>query len=148
MAGAYSVTLFRPFVLPSFRPSVIPDSVSAHYLSHTWRFSNEVCHENTQVEFEFGSGRIIFGGVMPLGLRKIPLIFQFPLIISITNWHFWIEIPDVDVWGEYASWVRIWVGSNNFWESYDPSTLKNSINFQFPLIISIANWHFELKFPI
>ena len=22
--------------------SVIPDSVSAHYLSHTWRFSNEI----------------------------------------------------------------------------------------------------------
>ena len=28
-------------------------------------------HENMQVEFEFGSGRIIFNTVMPLGLRKI-----------------------------------------------------------------------------
>ena len=34
-------------------------------------------HENTQVKFEFGSGRVIFGRVMPLGLRKIPLIFSF-----------------------------------------------------------------------
>ena len=31
-------------------------------------------HENMQVEFEFGSGRIIFGTVMPLGLRKIPIM--------------------------------------------------------------------------
>ena len=41
-AGAYSVTPFRHSVLLSFRPSVLPDSVSAHYLSHTWRFSNEI----------------------------------------------------------------------------------------------------------
>ena len=33
-----------------------------------------MCHENTQVEFEFGSGRIIFGRVMPLGLTKIPIM--------------------------------------------------------------------------
>ena len=33
-----------------------------------------MCHENTQVEFEFGSSRIIFGTVMPLGLRKIPIM--------------------------------------------------------------------------
>ena len=42
-----------------------------------------------QVEFEFGSGRIIFGRVMPLGLKKIPLIFSFrslsPLLIDILN---------------------------------------------------------------
>ena len=33
-----------------------------------------MCHENTQAEFEFGSGRIIFGTVMPLALRKIQII--------------------------------------------------------------------------
>ena len=33
-----------------------------------------MCRENTQVEFEFGSSRIIFGTVMPLGLRKIPIM--------------------------------------------------------------------------
>ena len=48
-----------------------------------------MCQEDTQVEFEFGSGRIIFGRVMPLGLRKIPLIFSFhslsPLLIDILN---------------------------------------------------------------
>ena len=38
-AGAYSVTLS---VIPSFRPSVLPISVSAHYPSHTLRFSNEI----------------------------------------------------------------------------------------------------------
>ena len=36
------------------------------------KFGTRVCHENTQVEFEFGFGRIIFGRVMPLGLGKIP----------------------------------------------------------------------------
>ena len=48
-----------------------------------------MCHENTQVEFEFGSGRIIFGRVMPLGLGKIPLIFSLRslslLLIDILN---------------------------------------------------------------
>ena len=48
-----------------------------------------MCHENTQVEFKFGSGRIILDRVMPLGLRKIPLIFSFrslsPLQIDILN---------------------------------------------------------------
>ena len=98
MAGAYSVTSFHHFVILSFRPSVIPDSVSAHYLSHTWRFSNQIWY---------------------IGLSP-----------------------------EYAGWVRIWVRSNNFWQSYASWTWKNSINFQFPLIISITNWHFELKFGI
>ena len=37
-------------------------------------FSIKMCHENMQVEFEFGSGRIIFGTVMPLALRKIPIM--------------------------------------------------------------------------
>ena len=32
--------------------------------------------EDTQVEFKFGSGRIIFGRIMPLGLRKIPIMCQ------------------------------------------------------------------------
>ena len=48
-----------------------------------------MCLENTQVEFECGSGRIFFGRVMPLGLRKIPLIFSLrslsPLQIDILN---------------------------------------------------------------
>ena len=46
-----------------------------------------MCHVNTHVEFEFWSGRIIFGKVMPLGLIKNSISFQFPLIISITNRH-------------------------------------------------------------
>ena len=48
-----------------------------------------MCQEDTQVEFEFGSGRIIFGRIMSLGLKKIPLIFSFrslsPLLIDILN---------------------------------------------------------------
>ena len=47
-----------------------------------------MCQENTQVELKFGSGRIIFSRVMPLGFRENYINFQFPLIISITNWHF------------------------------------------------------------
>ena len=59
-----------------------------------------MCLENTQVEFEFGSGRIIFGRVMPLALKKIALIFSFcscPLQIDIL-----IEIRYIDVSREYA----------------------------------------------
>ena len=33
-----------------------------------------MCQEDTQVEFDFGSGRIILGRIMPLGLRKIPIM--------------------------------------------------------------------------
>ena len=48
-----------------------------------------MCQEDKQVQFEFVSGRIIFGRIMPLGLRKIPLIFSFrllsPLLIDILN---------------------------------------------------------------
>ena len=33
-----------------------------------------MCQEDTQVEFDFGSGGIIFGRIMPLGLRKIPIM--------------------------------------------------------------------------
>ena len=29
-----------------------------------------MCQEDTQVEFDFGSGRIIFGRIIPLGLTK------------------------------------------------------------------------------
>ena len=56
-------------VIPSFRHSVIPDSVSANYLSNTWRFSNEIWYigfSREYAELKFGSGRIIFGRVMLL----------------------------------------------------------------------------------
>ena len=36
------------------------------------KFGTQVCHENMQVEFELKFSGIIFGRVMPLGLRKIP----------------------------------------------------------------------------
>ena len=76
--------------------SIIPDSVSAHYLiilvirgHFQMKFGTYVCHVNPQADIEFGSGRIIFGRVMPFGLRKIPLIFSFrslsPILIDIVN---------------------------------------------------------------
>ena len=50
-----------------------------------------MCHDNTQVEFEFGFRWIIFGRVMPLGLIKIQLIISSrslsPLLIDILNWN-------------------------------------------------------------
>ena len=53
------------------------------------RLSSNLGPVETQVEFEFGSGRKIFGRVMPLGLRKIPIIFSFcslfPLQIDNLN---------------------------------------------------------------
>ena len=48
-------------------------------------------HENTQVEYEFGSGWIIFGRVMPLALKKIQIISGChslsPSFMDIFNWN-------------------------------------------------------------
>ena len=33
-----------------------------------------MCQEDTQVEFDLWSGRIIFGRIMPLDLEKIPIM--------------------------------------------------------------------------
>ena len=99
-------------VIPSFRPSVIPDSVSAHYLSHTLRFSNEIWYivffyENTQVEFEFGSGWIIFV-ICPLDLEKFHK-FSVSAQYLYYKLSFWIEIRYIDVSRKCAGGV--WFGS-------------------------------------
>ena len=90
MPPPYSNTPFRHSVLPSFRIQFpLINSVRHGYIQMKFGRFYIGCHENTQVEFEFGSGRIIFGRVMSLGLRKIPLIFSFhslfPLQIDILN---------------------------------------------------------------
>ena len=41
------------------------------------KFGILVLLENTKVEFDIVAGRIIVGRVMPLGLRKISIIFSF-----------------------------------------------------------------------
>jgi hypothetical protein len=74
MAGAYSVTLFRPSVIPSFRPSVIlsfrhhqfPFIILVTVAHIQLKFDIWICNEKIQVKFEFGHGSMIFGTVMPL----------------------------------------------------------------------------------
>ena len=77
-----------------------------------------ICKENTQVEFEFASGRIILGRVMPLGLRKIQLIFSFrslsPLQIDILNWNLVYSLL-------YTGQVQMWFYLNYFQQCYAPS---------------------------
>ena len=47
-------------------PDDLKKSVAVNdFISDMW-----IRPENTQVKFEFGSSRIIFGRVMPLGLRQ------------------------------------------------------------------------------
>ena len=67
--------------------------------------------------------------------------------MEIFKWNL-VHRFDIGFSREYIGWVQIWVRWNNFRQSYAPWTEKNSINFQFPLIISITNSHFELKFGI
>ena len=50
-----------------------------------------MCHENTQVEFEFGSGRIIFG----IGVRQVPYSnLAIPAGASVSHRH----ISSYDSW--------------------------------------------------
>ena len=55
-----------------------------------------MCNEKTQIKFEFGSNRILFGLVMSLGLRKLPIVFSFrsisPSQIDISNSKFGIQM--------------------------------------------------------
>ena len=82
----------------------------------------------------------------PIGNAKLMLVVQRSFYAPA--WRHSNEIWYIGLSWEYAGWVWIGVRSNNFRQSYAPWTLKNSINFQFLLIISITNWHFELKFSI
>ena len=87
-------------VIPSFRHSVILSfriqfPLIFSNLCHTLRFSNEIWYIGLSREFKgwvwYWGSRIIFSRVMPLRLRKIPLIFSFrslsPLQIDVLNWN-------------------------------------------------------------
>ena len=54
-----------------------------------------------QVEVEFGSGGIIFGRIMPLGLRKIPIMCHK---------------------NTQSGQVQMWFYLNDFQQCYAPST--------------------------
>lgn len=60
---AYSVTLFRDFVLPSFHHH----KLSVHYLSssctHSTKFGLWMFHKNMHVNFKFGPGPMMFNRV-------------------------------------------------------------------------------------
>jgi hypothetical protein len=73
MAGAYSVTLFRHSVLPSFSPSVIlsfchhqfPFIILRTVAHIQLKFDIWICHEKIQVKFEFGHGSMILAELCP-----------------------------------------------------------------------------------
>ena len=82
MAGAYSVTLFRHSVIPSFQlcPSVIiwfPFIISATVQHNQLKFDIWIHHRKMQVKFEVGHGLMIFDRVSPLELGKKSEIFRF-----------------------------------------------------------------------
>ena len=99
MAGAYSVTHFRHSLLPSFRIQ-FPLIFSVIHWDFQMKFGILVLLENTKVEFDIVAGRIIVGRVMPLGLRKISIIFSFrslsTLQIDILNWNLVHENTQVE----------------------------------------------------
>ena len=99
-----------------------------------------------QVKFEFGSSGIIFGRDMPLGLRKIPIIFSFcslsPSQIDILNCNL-IHKCVMIICRSSLNLVMAKEFSAELW----PLDL-NFNNFQIPLIISIILEHFQLKFRI
>ena len=82
MAGAYSVTPFRHSVirhsvLPSLCHSVLPDSVSAHYLCHVWKFSNEIWYmalsRIRRLSSNLGPVEQFLAELCPLDLEKFHL---------------------------------------------------------------------------
>ena len=62
--------------------SWLPLIISVMHEHFEMNFDIKVYHENTQVKFEFGSGRILFGRVMALGYYISSLLL---LIISVMH---------------------------------------------------------------
>ena len=85
-----------------------------------------MCHEITQVEFEFGSGRIISAELCPLDLEK----FHYFSLSAHYLHHkliFWINIRYINVSRDNAGWFRIWVRSISFRHSYAPWIRKTPV---------------------
>ena len=68
-----------------------------------------MCHENRHVDFEYGSGWIICGRVMPFGLGKIQFLYWSPLIICITNEHFELKFASTHMITSSYFWKIKWV---------------------------------------
>ena len=51
----------------------LKDKFQLHESGHFLRIA-KMCHENMHFEFELGSGRIVFGRVILLGVRIIPIM--------------------------------------------------------------------------
>ena len=103
-----------------------------------------MCHENRHVDFEYGSGRISCGRVMPIGLRKIPICIGFRSLsasqMNILNWN---SVYTCRCVTKIRSWSRVWFPLNNFRQSYSPWTN----NFWLSLIISVIchAWTFSIE---
>ena len=125
--------------LPQF-----PLNISVIHGHFQMEFGIWLCHENTQVKYEFGCGQIIFGRVMPPGLRKIPLNFSFRslslLYIDIFNWN-----------SNYRCVMRKDMSSLNlvlvdyFLAELCPLDLKTIQIIYGCLSLSLSIWTFQLK---
>ena len=100
MTWAYSVTPFRPSVILLFQIQ-FPLIFFVIHGDLQMKFGIQVCRETMQVEFEFGLVEFFFGRVLPLGLKKIPLIFSstYYLHYKLT---FLNEIQNIVVSQEYT----------------------------------------------
>ena len=125
------------------------------YFFYKWALFMNKIYTLTKTEYQyFYSPAMKWPGHIVLPLSVIPSFCHSVIPDSVSThclchtWRFSNEILYMGLSRTYAGWVWIRVRSNNFRQSYAPWTSKNSINFQFPLIIFITNWHLELKFSI
>ena len=157
----YTPNIFSPFYTPVFRrdvlwygdvrpsgsPSVRPSQFSALFSYMLWDIKLKFCvshyFDARKIKFEYHQIPSIFGRVMSLRLRKIPLIFSFRSL-SPTQLTFWIEIWYIDVSWE-CGWDRIWVRSITFGRVMPLGLRKIPLIFSFrtlsPLQIDILNWN-------
>jgi hypothetical protein len=91
--------------------------------------------------------RSILDRVMPLGLRKIQIIYSFRSF----SLH-WLHILKWNLIYRFVIRKRrsslFCVRSSNFWQSYESWTSKNSNNLQFQFIFFALVSYIEMKFTI
>ena len=104
---------YAPWTLKKSNNVQFPLIISNTNWHFELKFGIWMCHENKQVKFKFGSGRIIFGRVMPLELGNFKKFTVSAHYLSHTL-IFWIEIWYIDISWEYAGQVRIRVGTDKF----------------------------------
>jgi hypothetical protein len=131
--------------------SVIPSSVSVHYLSNGCTHSTQIWHmdmswENTD-QAQILSWLDDFWQIYAPYTLKVIWNFQFPFIISPTVLHIQLKIPYGYVKGMSRSSLNL-VMVQWFLAELCPFHFENNMHFQFPFIISSRVLHIQLIFDI